>query len=283
MSKTIATDDSKKYNQIIQSGFLLLMDLFAQIINLIVTLNKEVQSIQETKDNENAHGGSPISVRALKTAIIFLEFNALETLANFFAEVTLQTNLQTTDTASTSKNLSQVEIDFLSEQRTSLDVKTGNLKVSKSAFVPTLDKISIVPLELFKLHGIEFKINKGDQGWQKLLKLKEQRDRLTHPRIDLSLLNPDEEYNLDLNNIKPAVIIESQDIFDGSEAIYWYINQLKPHLYAIEKKKFYALQTLEVMCLLMMMNLRESCGISESEFGKKYPLPNIKIKVENAT
>jgi hypothetical protein len=113
-------------------------------------------------------------VRALKTSVIMLQFSALETVANFLADLAIRTSEGIQGSPEVKASLTQVELDFLAERRTYVDAGSGALKISGSAFVPTLDKLTVAPLLLGKVHGLKRRIDKGGSGWQKIQQLKDK-------------------------------------------------------------------------------------------------------------
>jgi hypothetical protein len=208
-----------EYPKLALSGFALLVDLLAQILNLIVATQKEVERIkteenqdQEKESSEKKESGSPISVRAFKSSIILLQFSALETISNSLAGLAIKTMNGISGAPEIKNRLSLVEVDFLAEQRTYVETTTGSLKVSGSVFVSTLDKLAIAPLLFGKLHGHTFHLNKGGKGWQNVRHLKETRDKLTHFKLDGSWLELEESVQLSLDHVKPAVIIRTKSL-----------------------------------------------------------------------
>ena len=176
--------------------------------------------------------------------------------------------------------LSQVEIDFLREQRTFLDARTGDVRVQNAAYSSTLDKLSIVPSLFAKAYGHSFRLDKSGSGWDKIRDLKKLRDALTHIRLDLSPFSGKEEAGLDLDNIRPAVVINSKDLFSGSEAVKWYAQQIKEVCLEVAIPEFKGIMNLmmflEFMCYMHLINLRESCGLTEKQLEKMHPMPHIR-------
>jgi len=270
------------YQNMVRNSFTLFIDLAAQLVNLAVSLSKEIGKIEPEQTNASTSGednesGSPISVRAIKTSIILLEVNALETVSNFLAELALKTNEAIVGAPDVQQTLTQIEVDFLAEQRTYIDVQTGALKIRESVFVPTLDKLSIIPLLLGKLHNQSFRLDKSGKGWQKIQKLKEIRDGLSHFRTDFSVPATDDAFSLDLDNVKPAIVIKNIDLFEGIEATRWYIAQLISLLRQIDMEDYRGLTRqflmLDVVYWMVLLNLYKICGIAENTFYRDYPSP----------
>jgi hypothetical protein len=271
------------FDNLIGNGSMLLIDLFAQLINLIVALQKESDSIKSSPDESSDENktdklsGSPISVRALKTSIILLQFSALETIANFLSGLAIRINSGIPGAPDVNTPLTQVEIDFLKEERTYLDTGTGALKLSGSVFVSTLDKLAMAPLLLGRLHDQNYRLDKGGNGWRSIQRLKEIRDQLTHFKLDGTLMEGDESISLDLDNVKPAVTIKNRDIFNGGEAMKWYIQQVIDLLSSMYTERHWQLvtrfQILQFMNWMALLNLYKSCSISDEVFNRDYPRP----------
>lgn len=271
------------YQELAQSGLAVLTDLLAQNLNVIVAVQEEVRRIEVRQELDSEQGGdkkehgSPISVRAFKSSIILLQFSFLEALANVLAGLQIKTMEGISGAPEITSSLTQVELDYLSEQRTSVDDKTGALKVNSRVFISTLEKLAIVPLLLGKLHGCPFRLDKNCKGWQSVQHLKETRDKLVHFKLDDTWRQLDADSPLNLDNIKPTVTIQTKDLFAGGLALRWYVQQIKVLLKQIYKDNQEPLllhfTMLELICWMMLMNLYEDCGISENKFNQEYPMP----------
>lgn len=269
------------YEKAICTGGTLIVDLMCQLINLIVELNKETKKLN-IKKNEIMEGnidrkesGSPITVRAYKTSIAMLMFDSLESICNFLSKLILLMNEGLEGSPQVEYHLNQVEIDLLKEQKTYMDCRTGKIKVNDSNFIPTMDKLTIVPFLLGKIYDIEFKIDKGGKGWQGLLELKQLRDELTHPKFNLDIDELNDSMLLDTNNIKPSVVISNMKLFEGTESIRWYWGNIRK-LFEVSglitpKSVINNIFSVDFLLWLIMLNLNEGCNIKE--FDKKYPSP----------
>lgn len=275
------------YDKVIRIGTSLMLDLMAQILNLIVILNQEIEAtelkktnVDEEENKSSKNGGSAITIRAYKTSIIMLMFDALESICNFLSELILAMNGGIDGSLQVEYNLNQIEIDLLKEQKTYIDCKTGKIKVSESNFIATMDKLIIVPFLLAKIYGLEFKIDKSGKGWQGILELKQLRDKLTHPKFNLNIGEVDDTFSLDINNIKPAVSISNMELFKGTESVRWYWGQIRKvfEVSGLIKQRgvFMLIAGIDLILWLMMMNLCKSCGIKN--FDEKYQSPFGKIK-----
>jgi len=272
------------YEKIIGSASSLLIDLFCQLGNLTLTLQREQQRkvVQDSRQGEasievDREIGSPLFERALKTAIIMLQFGLLEAVSNALAKITIKTNEKITGAPKTRTTLSQVEVDLLAEQRSYFDPRTGSLKINEPAYIPILDKLAITPVLLGKLYGQDFRLDKRTYGWQKIKQLKETRDKLVHFKMDEDFIVPEQLFKPEIGRVKPAYVIKNTDIFEASEGIRWYIQQLIGLLEGISKGRptqliniFFAADYTNWMVLL---NFHRSCGISEKTFTRDYPPP----------
>lgn len=269
---------SNDYQNVVRNGCTLLTDLLAQLVNLIVILNKEIEYVEDKEAEENSTAktqGSPISVRGMKTSIVMLQFSVLEALANFISVLALKSSEEIAGSPPVINRLTQIEVDFLLEQRTYLEMGSGNLKVSSGAYSPTLDKLSLVPFLLGKIYNQPFRIDKGSNGWKKIQRLKEIRDKLTHFKFDGELWATHEAIQLDLDNIKPSIVISSNDLFIGCAAIHWYLQQVESVLKNIygndHKPLLFNFKSLRVLSYLTLLNLYKNCGISDKTFNRDYP------------
>jgi hypothetical protein len=257
----------------------LIIDLLAQVVNLIVTVTDENKKIQKDKEKPLARGsrGSGITVRALSSSIVVLQFTTLEAIVNSIAEAVVHVHGQIEGATKVRAALSQVELDFLVEKRTLFDPRSAKVVVQNNAYSSTLDKLSIVPTLLAKAFGQSFVIDKSGSGWQKVRELKDLRDALTHVRLDRLLPIESKNVKPDVNNVPSAVPITNKQLFSGSEAIRWYSREIKNLCEETALKEFVAFGSSaaiwEVFCYLHMLNLHESCGLTKKEFAKLYPSP----------
>ena len=225
-------------------------------------LNKATQNYQ----------GYTAGIEALQTAMILLLFNILETTSNFLAALAVNTNHGLHGAPKVISPLSQPEIDLLTEQRIYVDHRTGNLQTSSSVFTPVLDKLALVPLILGRLHGITFRLDKKQNEWRLIRRLKDMRDKIIHLRPDFSHLTEQEI-------VKPSVRITNEDIFLGTVAIRWYIKQITKLLQEMfrgkNKNLIKGYLTLDFQCFIILDNLRKFCTIRKSRFLRDHELPKL--------
>ena len=269
------------YEKVIGGASSLLVDLFCQLGNLTLTLQREQQSKEvrlvrlAESTNDAGKAASPVFERALKTGIILMQFSLLEAIANALAQIAIKTNEKIDGAPRTRCTLSQVEVDLLAEQRSYFDPMTGSLKLNEPAYVPIIDKLAITPVLFGKLYCQEFRLDKRATGWQKIKRLKECRDRLVH--FDISAKAGPEPLVPSLDQVKPAYLIQNTDIFEGSEGIRWYLRQLIEMLEKISKDKHGQLINIlfaaEYTNWMVLLNFYRSCGISETVFRRDSPPP----------
>lgn len=280
--------DKPSISQVVHGGRILLIDLFGQLMNLIVAEEREVKNIGEDRllPLEGESQGNAISVRALRTSIIILQFGVLEALANFIAEVTIQIHCDATGAPPVTNPLTQVELDLLKEQRTLLDTRTGELRIQQPVYQSILDKLAVVPLLFARAYGLNFRLDKSVSGWNKIARLKELRDALTHIRLDCRPSLPAEIDNSDLDRVRPSLTISSRDLFSGSEAIIWYGQQIKQVCIKMSIPEYKVISELMVFVeffgYMQLINLHSSCGITKEEFTRMYPMKHFKYRAKTA-
>jgi hypothetical protein len=254
------------YHNAVSNGVKELFDYFHKFSILENYLRKEEKRIK---------GSSyVVGLIALRSSIIILQFTMLETIVNFLSELIIQTNKGLKGAPKVVNSLSQAEIDFLAEQRTFIETKTGELKIKSQIFVSTLDKLTIVPFLFSKLHGINFRLKKSDKGWQNVVRLKELRDQLTHVKLNFSSLTTKELTKSDV-----ASSITDKDLFCGFEALRWYLLQIIDLLFKIYKQEFKKLiegfYVLDFSCWTMLAKLCKKCKISEKTFQREHKRPTL--------
>lgn len=188
--------------------------LIEQLNTLVFNLYKEKKNIEEQieKSEKNTiivskESSVSISVpfinstyeTAIKSSIIFFQFSIIEALVNLLSDLTIQVNNSVF--FEPKHKLSQVEIDFLSEQITIFNADKKR-EQSKTSFNKLEDKLSIFPFLFGKMMNNEFQLDKSSRFWERFKQIKDKRDALTHPR-----------------NVRSYV--EDEEIFDCSSIIYW--------------------------------------------------------------
>lgn len=267
------------YNQLLAGAQTLLTDLMAQAVNLVVMEVRESDNTTIKKQHASLPEphGSPITVRALKSSIILLQFSVVEALASFVSKLVIEAHRHPSEGPRAPHPLREVELDCLNEQRTSVDTRSGKIHVKGNVYAPTLERLSFVLLSFAKSHGHEFRLNKSNDGWQNVTRLKKLRDELTHVRLDFSLGTLIELETLDLDKIRPSITITNRNLFMGAEAIIWYsqqirhvVNQSTNHDY---RQVVHLLTVVEFLAYMQLLNLHKSCGISSKAFEKSHPIP----------
>lgn len=229
----------------------LLSDIITQIYNLTVLLKDEINRL-----NQNQNIGSPIVIRTIKSAIISLQFNYLETLGNFIANLIIDINNDTDGSPSQVSKLSTKELSQVKEDR---------------RFTRIEDKIALFPVYLAKILGITYELNKGGLGWNSFKVIKKKRDIINHPKI----MDEDIYINLSIDKIRPNVEIKDSDLFTGIEVIYWYNNEIEYlfQLVGINEKDF---NDNLIFCMLFIQ-LSEYSVLTDKELDKKYKFANSEI------
>lgn len=187
----------------IKKWIYLLSDINAQLYNLTLHMKDEINRI-----NQNRNIGSPITIRAIKSSILSLQFNYLEALSNFIANLIIEICNKT---------------DGAPESVAALSIEELSRVKDEKKYTRIEDKISLYPEYLAKILGVDYKLNKSGLDWQNLKDIKKKRDVLTHPKMT----NEDIYINLSIDNIRPAVEIKDSDIFVGFEVLYWYNSEIE--------------------------------------------------------
>jgi hypothetical protein len=275
--------DLTPFDNVIKSGFNLLLNLFFLINNLISLLRQQLVKIDISDDRRNKNMTSEIGVKSLKYSIILLQFCFLEALCNFLADLIVRSTEGLKGSPHYVQKLTQIEVDFLKENKTIFDPNTGRLKGRKQ-INSTLDKITAIPFLLGKLYGKNFRLNKKDQGWNKLLELKKKRDELTHPKLGLTSLIENKKIEeiliklSDTNIIHTDLEIRNENLFDGIVAIRWYLQEMKKLFRIIYSSKEYEhINRLNEFFYITLALLRHECTITDKEFENKYPSPSPQI------
>jgi hypothetical protein len=260
----------------------LVFDLLAQTLNLIVSVECELKAIEEDKGAplEGGWRGSPISVRALKSSIVLLQFATLEELANFTAELTVRSHKGLYGAPALLSPLSQVELDFLREERSFVNADTGKVKIQHGAYISTLNKLSVAPLLFAKSHGKSFRLNKGNSGWENVRKLKALRDALTHIRFGTATSTTESDMaansdKLDLDTVRPSILINGAHLFAGSESISWYCRELMRAFVEVGAHEYESIMRLlklaEFTAYMHLINLQPRSSVSERRLQRLLP------------
>lgn len=269
---TLIQQPLNPYDSYVLGGGEAIVDLLAQVDSMVSNFNFEYQRIMQ-----DVNAVSTINIRALKTFIIIVQFSVLESMSNFLGDLTLLANQGIESSPKIVSKLNLVEIDFLSDQKSELD-KNGQVKTKKT-FASTLDKICIAPLLLAKLHGIDFNIDKSAEDWQNVVKLKEIRDNLTHPKISLS--SREVTMSLNIDRVKPCVIVKNEDLFLGAKVLRWYIDEITKLMRNLERsnqvKISFPYNHLELFSYRLLSKLYYTPGMSHKQFERKYPTPSFLV------
>jgi len=228
----------------------LLSDINNQIYNLTLHMKDEVNRI-----NQNRNIGSQITIRAIKSSILSLQFNYLEALSNFIANLIIEICNKTDGAPTPVYNLSNKELAQVNEE---------------GKFTRIEDKISLFPEYLAKILGVEYRLNKSGLDWQNLKEIKKKRDMLTHPKMT----NEDIYINLSIDNIRPAVEIKDSDIFVGFEVLYWYNSEIE-NLFQLVGIHNEGLND-NITFYMLFLQLGEYSSLTDKELDEKYKFTNSK-------
>jgi hypothetical protein len=254
-----------QFERIVHGGRITLRDLLAGIKNLIDLWNKEKETLAENQGKEpTVYKGTPDTVSALGSSIIMLQFSAIEAIVNFLAEIICNINDAVEGAPKGRIVLASTEVDYLKEQRTTFDTDKGKL-VIKRCFGRTSDKTRIFPLLLARLFEYKYTFEKKGNVWSKLQRLKETRDSLVHFRAS------------DLDNELHAEAVKHEDLFCGSEALYWYAGEVASLVSSLARKELdclvMAMNTVQHLAWMCLYDLRKG-QMTEKDFDERYPLPS---------
>lgn len=240
-----------------KSGFALIVDLLAQINNLCIMYSREFDKTQQNDD---------FLLRAYKTSIVTLTFSVIEAYYNFVAQLTLFLN-QTNDENIT-KSLTQVEIDFLLEQTTYIDLKSGQSKTKNATYSGILDKLNVIPRIFARIHSKSFVLDKSNNDWQKLVKLKNIRDEITHVKFDTERVFKFDIGPKSISRLAPYYSITDIDIFNGINAIRKNIDNVNSLIEEVYTTEVLFVGLVDMMFGLVLLNYQKVCGINDEEFDK---------------
>ena len=197
---------------------------------------------------------SKFTLQALRTAAALMQFMTFEAIANFMAVLAIGISTGKKSAPASVRPLHSAETDFLLEQDTILNPKTGEIRTRSNVFSASLDRFTLTPRLLGAIVGEECVVDKSSSGWQLVRALKDLRDGLTHPRIP-----PQSEQTK----------ITSRDVFDGAQAVYWYLREIEALLIKVQANPEGWLLT----TWMMLYHSRASAGFPEKEFQAAYPRP----------
>lgn len=211
-------DNTEKIIRLINNGLIYFLDYGGQVSNLTVQLNKEYSS-------SDIYLESSISIRALKTSIVLLEYTMFEYFANMISRVVILADEGLNDTFNLQYKLSIHEIDYLLERETYFDKRDLKIKSRVGNYSTIEAKLVGYPLLLGKIFGHKFKLDKGGQEWECIKELKEVRDSIVHPKLDLI---PYDRQLTGTNQVEDN--IDYDLLFKGASSLYWYLFQINTKL-----------------------------------------------------
>lgn len=245
----MSSSDTTEYTKLLEAGHDTVLRMVAQAHNMAVTSTYEERALSQKQDQK--WPASPFTLSALRTSAGLMQFMTFEAIANFMAAIAVGVSDGVPGAPNSARSLHAAERDFLLEQVTELNPRTGEVITRNGAFATSLDRLTTTPRLLGAIVGVDCKVEKGGEGWQRVRDLKELRDGWTHPRIH--------------TRAEPT----SVNVFRGGEALYWYLNQLEPLLIRVRASPQAWLTT----TWLTLDHLRASAGYAQKQFDKRYPKP----------
>lgn len=176
------------------------------------------------------------TLSSLNFSVLLLQFTYIEALCNVVAESTIRKNMA-------SNKLSEVELDFLSEQ--SSTYKKGKIE-KKTTFVRLEEKVIEYIALLAKVNDQDYKLDTGIQYWGDFKTAKTLRDQITHPK----------------NGVHTA--IDFDVVFSLSKFIYWYTKEVST-LYTdhFDFKEYKWIENYSYGCVSLINKIR---GGNEDDF-----------------
>ena len=242
------------YTRLLAAGQKTVMDIVAQANNLAVASVYEERALAHQELQK--WPASPFTLRALCSAAALMQFMTFEAVANFMAVLAAAISTGGLGAPPRTRSLHSTELDFLLEQKTSLDPMTGKIATRPRAYAASLDRLATTPRLLGAIVGQERVVDKGGEGWQLICELKDLRDRLTHPQVNEQ---PERE----------TMIVGPTHVFRGARALYWYLQQIEPLLVSMQGSPDGWIAT----TWITLDHLRASAGYSKELFLASYPAP----------
>jgi hypothetical protein len=180
-----------------------LSEILTQTYNLSIYLRNEYNRI-----NSNvAPIGSPISIRSLKTSILYNQILYLETLSNFVISI-----------------ISEIQNEVEGFPKAINKVEGNKLKklLEKDKYMRLEEKVQECINELSNMFLVKNSFDKTSKYWNSFKSIKRIRDSLTHIKIP----ELKEQKQLTLDNVTYSEVIKDIDLLNGLEMIIWYNNSI---------------------------------------------------------
>jgi hypothetical protein len=210
MENRDATDETP-FLRLIKTIASRLLDLSGQLNNLVVLYR-----------NLSAQGTDEFTIRALKTAVVSVSHQFLETTLASLASITLQMDAQMDGTPSLVRNLKDYERDYLAEEETTYDGESGKASVRERQMA-IVRRLYGIPALYASVFGVSCKLDKTCAEWRWLKEFIDIRNRITHPRLGdvkderLVFLDPS------TREAQPTFTITEVNLWKGMYAILWYL------------------------------------------------------------
>lgn len=226
-----------------------LHELHAQSYNLL-----QLQIAEILRLNANTPPiGSPITIRATKTAILETFFIYIETLINLVGTVASAINDRLDGAPST-------------EGRSLSPSDTALLKRSKRTALE--DKLKWYPTILSRLLGNDSRLDTSNDHWRLFRKARSLRNSITHVRLDQSPA----QMPLAVDEVRPAVLITDRDLYDCACTVYWmnqYFSSLINSIETPDRSPGWKLND-NIAFRTLFLQLGRIAGISETAILKSY-------------
>lgn len=190
-----------------------LSEINSQMNNLTIDLKNEITRLNIKKPSAENPVGSPITIRALKNAILSLQFNYLETMCNYIADIIINLHENIDGSTGFQERLINKKLNLVREVDDN----------SNRRYTPITDKLKKYPKYLASMFKNEFEIDTQGNDWQNLLSFKDKRDSLTHTRITAE----DRFINLSVDTTRPDIQISDGDLLNNMKVIEWYKTQIQ--------------------------------------------------------
>lgn len=255
-------EDTITVQEVLSCGYLFTIDNCSQILSQVSML----------KDDSDP---SDLLSRSIKSSIILMSFNMLEGYANFLASLAIGLSNKNIIGPEVKVELSIIEQDVLKEEASKYNFKKYSVESRKNNYIATMDKIKVVLALLSKMYNEEYKLKTDENEWNQIKELKNERDKLTHPKFDINMIPSIYSYQYldDINNVYPTFNIDNKTLIEGIIGLRWYFHKsalLLQNLFRENMSK-HLLRALDVLLYKLILDLNNILKVfkSNSEFKEK--------------
>lgn len=199
----------------------------------------------------------------------------LEGYANFLASLAIGLSNKNIIGPEVKVELSIIEQDVLKEEASKYNFKKYSVESRKNNYIATMDKIKVVLALLSKMYNEEYKLKTDENEWNQIKELKNERDKLTHPKFDINMIPSIYSYQYldDINNVYPTFNIDNKTLIEGIIGLRWYFHKsalLLQNLFRENMSK-HLLRALDVLLYKLILDLNNILKVfkSNSEFKEK--------------